>query len=238
MPCHRLPRWLSAAALLAALPAAAAEKIVPPVIIQTVEAQFPLSLGLTPVFRGSAEVIINIGADGKLVDLLVTRYSRIEFAQEAERALRQWRYEPARRGGETTGARFLVRFDFTARGKVSTLTVLDTLESRVTQSTPGRVTNVLCAVRDLDRPPAAVSTVTPRHPGLLPDADGNATVTLDYLIDETGRPRMPVVLEATRDGYAVEAVDALNQWRFAPPTREGRPVAVQVRQQFIFKQDI
>jgi hypothetical protein len=47
---------------------------------------------------------------------------------------------------------------------------------------------------------------------------------------------MPVVLEATRDGFAVEAVDALSQWRFVPPTKDGRPVAVQVRQQFIFKQ--
>jgi len=238
MACHRPPRWLFAAALLAAGPVVAAAKVVPPVIIQTSEAQFPHSLSLTPVYHGTAEVIVNIDADGKLADLLVSRYSRIEFAHEAELTLREWRYEPARRDGEATGARFRVKFDFTARGKVSTLTILDTLESRVSLASPGIVTDVLCPVRELDRPPTPVSTVTPHHPGQLPNADRDATVILDYLIDETGRPRMPVVLEATRDGFAVEAVDALSQWRFAPPTRDGRPVAVQVRQQFIFKQDI
>src|SRR6188768_1421511 len=238
MTCHRSWHWLIAAASLAALPAIAAAKITPPVIIQTSEAHFPHSLSLTPVYRGTAEVIINIDADGKLVDLLVSRYSRIEFAQEAETTLREWRYQPARRDGEPTGARFLVKFDFSARGKVATLTVFDTLESRMNLAHPGIVTDIVCASRDLDRPLKPVSTVTPRHPGQLPDTNRDATVVLDYLIDETGRPRMPVVLEATRDGFAVEAVDALSQWRFTPPTRDGRPVAVQVRQEFVFKQDI
>jgi TonB family protein len=229
---------LLVAALLAVTRGFAADRITPPVIIQTSEARFPHSLSLTPVYRGTAELIINIDADGRLADLLASRYSRIEFAREAEATLRKWRYEPARRDGEPTGARFLVKFDFTARGKVATLTVFDTLESRLNLAHPGVVTDVMCASRDLDRPIKPVSTVPPRHPGQLPEADRDPTVVIDYLIDETGRPRMPVVLEATRDGYALEAVDALSQWRFAPPTRAGRPVAVQVRQRFVFKQDI
>ena len=238
MACHRRSRWLFALVALTAASGFAAEKITPPVIIQTTEARFPPSLSLSTVAHGTAEVIINIDADGHLVDLLVSRYSRLEFAREAEKTLREWRFEPARRDGEPTGARFLVKFDFTARGKVSTLTVFETIESRLGTALPGAITEVLCATRDLDRRPVAVSTVTPRHPGRLPDAVRDATVVVDYLIDETGKPRMPVVLEATRDGFAAEAVDALSQWRFAPPTRDGRPVAVQVRQQFIFKQDI
>lgn len=238
MACHRFSRWLFVAAVLTAASGFAAEKITPPVIIQTTEARFPLSLSLAPVFHGTAEVIINIDADGKLVDLLVSRYSRIEFAHEAENTLREWRYKPARRDGEPTGARFLVKFDFSARGKVATLTVFETLESRVNLARTDAVTDVVCATRDLDHPPTPISTVAPHHPGQLPNADRDATVVVDYLIDETGRPRMPVVLEATRDGFAVEALEALDQWRFAPPTRDGRPVAVQVRQQFVFKQDI
>jgi outer membrane biosynthesis protein TonB len=238
MACHRPSRWLFAAAVLTAASGFAAEKVTPPTIIRTSEARFPPSLSLSPVSQGTAEVIINIDADGQLVDLLVSRYSRIEFAREAEKTLRAWRYQPAHRDGEPTGARFLVKFDFSARGKVATLTIFDTVESRLGPALSGTLTEVLCPNRDLDRPLTAVSTVAPRHPGLLPDAHRDATVVVDYLIDETGRPRMPVVLEATRDGYALEAVDALSQWRFAPPTRDGRPVAVQVRQEFVFKQDI
>jgi len=238
MACHRPSRWLFAAAALATASAFATEKVTPPTILQTTEARFPLSLTLSAVSHGTAEVIINIDADGQLVDLLVSRYSRIEFAQEAEKTLRAWRYQPAHRDGEPTGARFLVKFDFSAQGKVATLTIFETLDSRLGHTLSGTATEVLCPNRELDRPLTPVNTVTPRHPGQLPHADRDATVVVDYFIDETGRPRMPVVLEATRDGFALEALDALAQWRFAPPTRDGRPVAVQVRQQFVFKQDI
>jgi|SRR5688572_18898167 len=233
---RRFPRWLLATAVIAVFPAILAAKVTPPRIIQTLEPHFPDSLSMLPVFRGAAEVIVNIDADGRVADLLATRYTRIEFAREAEKCLRAWRYEPARRDGEPTGARFLVKFDFSTRGKIATLTIFDTLESRMALAHPNFGTEVLCRTSDLDRPPTPVSTVEPRHPGLLPDTREDATVMVDYLIDETGRPRMPVVLEATRDGFAVEAVDALSQWRFAPPTRDGRPVAIQVRQQFVFKQ--
>jgi TonB family protein len=236
MACHRLSRWLLATAVAAVLPVLLAATVTPPRIIQTIEPRFPDSLALSPVFRGTADVIMNIDADGRVADLLVTRYTRIEFAREAEQCLRAWRYEPARRDGEPTGARFLLKFDFATRGKVATLTVFETLDRRFALSHPDAGTEVLCSIRDLDGPPMPVSTVEPRHPGQLPGAQRDATVMVDYLIDETGRPRMPVVLEATRDGFAIEAVDALSQWRFAPPTRDGRPVAVQVRQQFVFKQ--
>jgi len=236
MACHRYLRWLFAAAAVAATAGLAPAAVTPPKIIQTTEARFPVSLAMAPVFSGTADVIVNIDADGQLADLLVSSYSRIEFAHEAEKILHQWRYEPARRDGEPIGARFLLKFDFTARGKVATLTIFDTLESRIKLAHPGIVTAVVCPSRELDRPLQPVSTVTPQHPGLIPGAENDARVVIDYLVDETGRPRMPVVLEATRDGFAVEAVEALNLWRFAPPTRDGRPVAVQVRQDFIFKQ--
>jgi TonB family protein len=238
MACHRFPRWLLAATALAAAPGFAADQVVPPRIIQTTEAHFPYALSQSPISSGVAEVIVNIDADGRLADLLVSRYSRIEFADEAVRALREWRYEPARREGEPAGARFRVKFDFSARGKIASLTVFETLDARFNAAGLGMITEAICANRDLDRPPTPVNTVRPQHPGQIPGATHDARVTVDYFIDETGRPRMPVVLESSGDGFAVEAVTALDQWRFTPPTRDGRPVAVQVRQQFIFKQDI
>lgn len=228
-------RLLGAAAALGFLAAFGAD-FVAPRIIQTTEARFPAMLAHSAVSTGTAEVIVNLDADGRLTDLLVSRYSQREFAEAAVGALRQWRIEPARSGGEALGARFVVKFDFTAQGKVATLTIFETLEARMGLKHSAGTSEVVSSTRDLDQPPTAVSTVRPVHPGSLPDATQDARVVVDYLIDQQGRPRMPVVLEATRDGYAVAAVDALAQWRFSPPTRGGRPVAVQVRQEFVFQQ--
>jgi hypothetical protein len=54
-------------------------------------------------------------------------------------------------------------------------------------------------------------------------------VLLDFFIDETGRPRMPVVVQASDTLFAAAAVDALDQWRFTAPTRRRQPVAVHVQ---------
>jgi TonB family protein len=235
MNLSRVPRPLLAV-VVAFVPLAAAAGVTPPRILQTTEVRFPATFALSVVASGSAEVIVNIDADGQLVDLLVSRYSRREFADEAVGALRKWRFEPARRDGESVGARFVVKFDFSAPGKVATLTVFETIESRLQLQQKSGTAEVVSSTRKLDHPPAAVTTVQPVHPGSLPDATQDARVVVDYLIDQEGRPRMPVVLEATRDGYALAAVDALAQWRFTPPTSGGRPVAVQVRQEFVFQQ--
>jgi outer membrane biosynthesis protein TonB len=45
------------------------------------------------------------------------------------------------------------------------------------------------------------------------------------------------VLKTTDETYAQAAVGALSQWRFEPPTRRGKPVAVRVQQKFVFSND-
>jgi TonB family protein len=59
-------------------------------------------------------------------------------------------------------------------------------------------------------------------------------VVVDFYVDQDGRIRMPVIMSATHDFLAQAAVDALNQWRFKPPTLAGQPVAVRVEQEFVF----
>jgi hypothetical protein len=57
---------------------------------------------------------------------------------------------------------------------------------------------------------------------------------LEFIIDEKGTPRMPVLVSSTDIDFAVTAADALSHWRFTPPLRDGKPVAVRVRQEFVF----
>ena len=63
-------------------------------IEQTVEAQFPAALSFSSITSGEARVMINIDADGKLADLMVTGFTDPAFAAEAVGLLRQWRYKP------------------------------------------------------------------------------------------------------------------------------------------------
>jgi TonB family protein len=93
----------------------------------------------------------------------------------------------------------------------------------------------LCRSDELDSIPTPIRTVSPQIPPVAPEQGivGGKAV-LDFVIDETGRPRMPVLVSAAHEEFASQAADALSQWRFTPPTRRGKPVAVQVRQEFLF----
>ena len=206
-------------------------------IDQTVEARFPAALALTSITDGEARVVVNIGPDGKLIDYLVTGYTDRLFAEEAVTVLKAWRYTPPTEDGQPIGVRTEVRFNFEAHGKVVSLTACETAETLMRQMGLGATfTASVCRPHELDRPLAAIDTVAPLYPAPAAGAPDSQpqSVVVDFYVDERGHPRMPVVVNAPQNHYAAAAMDALNRWRFVSPTRAGRPVAVRVRQEFIF----
>lgn len=225
--CFLLP-----ALLVAAGPLHAGE-IVPPKIIQTVAARFPVSLENTTNRTGEAVVLVSIKADGTLGDLLVAGYSHPDFATEAVNVLRQWRFEPAQLDGQPVSVRLTLQFDFQTTMRVINLPARDSLAAlaRLPAGAAGR--NLVADARNLDAPLALLESPTPRHP-LAAASAPTGRVTLDFFVDETGRARLPVVVESTDPAYTDAAVQALDAWRFTVPTRQGQPAIVRTQQPFVF----
>lgn len=210
-------------------------------IIRTEEPRFPESLLLTEALKeGEASVLAEIDAEGHLADALVVRDTHREFGREALATVQRWRFEPARRDGRPIRARTEIRFHFAADRAVVGLNASSTVrELAAFTGSQLRFYERLCRAADLDRPPQPVKSVSPRR--IAPTAGAPAVVArptvIDFIIDETGRPRMPVLVSAPDDAHALSAADALLQWQFAPPTRRGEPTAVRVRQEFRFPGD-
>lgn len=205
-------------------------------IEQTTEPRFPGSLAFSPISHGQASVIINVDADGKLADLLVSGYSHKAFADEAVASLKRWRYTPAQEHGKPVGTRQELRFDFSATGRVVSLMPMDTMEALFDHTAIGKkFFKRVCLPHELDQPIVPTTSASPGHPGLVAGSSPqSASVLVDFYVDEYGQPRMPVVINSPDRTFALAAVNALNQWRFSLPTRSGQPVAVRVRQEFIF----
>jgi TonB family protein len=213
----------------------AAQTMTPLRIRQTVEPQFPPALAHSTLTRGQAHVVINVDADGKLADWLVTGYTDKAFADEAVSVLKLWHYTPATEGGRPVGVRKELRFDFEARGRVVSLMAIETPEVLYNQAMGGpALISYVCPLQELDRPLAPVNPASPSYPGHAGPSAQPRTVRLDFYVDEKGQPRMPVVIDAAHQSFAEAAVDALSRWRFPAPTRGGKPVAVRVQQEFIF----
>jgi TonB family protein len=221
-----------AAACLAVCAAPAPQPVTPPRILQTAPIAFPNTLGTLDLTSGRAAVEISVDDQGALDDLLVLSYTEPAFAEAAVGALRRWRYEPATVAGHPVGACLRVDFDFRADGKVLLTNATSSANRYVDQVFGPPVTRLVCPPDDLDHPLRVRSAVAPVNPAA--GAAGPARVVVAFYVDSSGRARLPVVMSSNGPRYAAAAVAALERWRFVPPTSGGRPVAVQVQEEFIF----
>lgn len=206
-------------------------------IEQTVEPRFPAALVFSPISSGEARVMINVDDEGTLADLMVTSYTDKAFADEAVRMLKLWRYGAATVDGEPVGVRMELSFDFSAQGRVVSLSAIETINALFDRTGNRTVVTAVCHSTELDQPLAAVRAVHPPKPADVAGPDSaRKSVLIDFYVDEKGEPRMPVVVYSPALVYSQAAVSALNQWRFTLPTRGGKPVAVRARQEFVFSQ--
>jgi TonB family protein len=204
-------------------------------IDQTVEPTFPAGLLQAGLMQGMTRLAINTDPTGKLVEFLVVSYTRKEFADAAVAAVKQWKFTPAELRGEPVGTTIELTFQFEAKGVVvSTSMLSEVLEAQTLQRMGARYVYQPCSLRDLDRIPTPIVTVAPAYPGELADRGVKGRVTVDFFIDETGAVRVPSVSIKDDSVLTSLAVSALRQWRFEPPTRNGRPVLVKASQVFSF----
>jgi TonB family protein len=208
---------------------------VPLKIIQTEDAIFPLRLRNTVVMNGDAWVVIKVDHQDQLEDLLVSGYTRKEFADEAVRAIKSWKYETTRLRGEKWGTIREVHFIFSRSGVVISQSGYDAQQNYMERLMPGGPSFRCCTLRELDRIPVPSKVVSPGYPKELADQGVKGKVVVEFYIDETGKVRMPGALDWVNDTLANLAVTAVKQWEFEPPLHKGKPVLLQVRQEFNFE---
>jgi len=193
---------------------------------------YPAQLLADGVASGEVRISISVDKDGILKDSLVTAYTEQAFADVALAAIKRWRYHPAKAAGSPTASRSDLIFEFRSTGVVVQTTSGAHLRRIYFNPLNERYQYKPCRLRDLDRIPTPVHVVTP-----LVNSDEKAhAVTVEFYIDEEGNVRMAAVpREAAGDVYAAAAVAAVEQWRFEPPLRKGRPVLVLAQQEFKFR---
>jgi TonB family protein len=205
------------------------------VIRQTDDSRFPASLLAEGITEGEVWIVVSVDPEGQLTDALVSRYTHRALANEAMRLLRRCKFDPVRVAGQAVDVCTEVKFTFEATGCVLSLDPHSTLQQLIDFANAPSYHEHLCKVSELDRVPAATRTVSPYLPSHQSGANvANGKALLEFIIDEMGRARMPVLVSADDPHLGNLAAAALTQWEFTPPTREGRPAAVWVRQEFFF----
>lgn len=197
---------------------------------------YPPMMLYNAIYSGEVRAVISVDDKGVLTDCLVTGYTDQAFADAAVGALKRWVYQPARVKGRARSARADVLFIFKDEGVIVQKLPGALEQHALSGHMRGSYVYRPCKLRELDRIPTPVQVVQPVPPKPGPRNRARHVVMVEFYIDEEGKVRMPAVAtESADDVYAAAAVSAVEQWRFEPPLRKGRPVLVYAQQEFTFR---
>ncbi|MDP0500733.1 MAG: energy transducer TonB [Verrucomicrobiota bacterium JB022] len=224
----------AAACLLGTLHAATPEGFTPPKLQNADAIRYPDQLTRYGIFEGSVVLQLEIDSNGSLTDWLALAATHEGFVDHLRHRIGDWRFKAAREDGEPVVSGLLVRVDFRYNDVIS-LSVGEMAGAFINSLGPTAQTKSRVAkLTQLDQPLEPLHVVEPQ--AIAPQGsrlDGHATVS--FYVDEQGHVRLPVVTDWEGDLTLIStAYTALLDWRFEPPTINGRPTIVQARQRFNF----
>ncbi len=205
-------------------------------VIETVKPQFPLEMSNRGITEGQVWLTISVDPDGRLVDRLLTAYTRASFAKAAIEALHEWKFEPARVAGVPVATRQEFHFYFSITGQVVSRSGADahTSPAFLLPQKP-EITVLVVKEEELDAPLQLDKHVAPDWPPQAPAAVQTGRVTLDYFVDGFGRTRLIAVAKSDGDAFSDAATVAVMQWRYAAPLRRGEATSVRKREEIVFQ---
>lgn len=202
-----------------------------------VEPVFPSQLRNKSVTEGYAQVQVLVAADGQIQDVFVSEYSRPEFAESAEAAVRRWIFSPDSNPAALP-QRFNLRINFRREGMIVVQGDFHETVSAFLKVAESDGSVTICKLRDLDATPEIVNLVVPTYPEALKQQKIEGAAAVSFYIDEQGRVRTPSIAGSTRPEFAMAALDAVRQWTFSPPLRKGELTRVFAVQEFNFNPDM
>jgi len=190
---------------------------------------------------GSAVVAFTVRASGSIDDAITLAATERRLGDAAVEAIKQWRFErdPALGTGRNAVPsavlrREIVEFVFRRDGGVTSMSHLEGAKSWFPKDRTLDVRMLL--PNELDTPLVRVQTTeSPEAAALRTALTVGGGATLSFVVDETGRVRVPAVVAAADPALGAAALAMLAGWRYEPPLHGGKPALVEQRDTFTFE---
>jgi hypothetical protein len=208
----------------------------PPVVKSDLSTIMPVALRYLRMVDPAVEVLAQVDAEGKVVDLVSLNASHYGLLERAERSVRKGKYKPATLDGKpvSSSIRILVPFYDPDRGlgQVVVQSGLEHISATVdSMKEPDYVYGVTSS-SDLDSPVQIVS----RGKVFVPtDEEGNrieGECKVEFFIDRNGKVCAPRVLDSDDILISQAATMSIQQTVFTPPMVNEKPTVVKVRMPF------
>ena len=185
--------------------------------------EFPPHLRATGVATGYSVIAVTVDGAGRVTDAVGLEASDQVFIDAVLEVMPDWVFAPVQ-DPPTEPRREVLQYRFRMSGGVSVLTHREGAEAAFADSADDfpRIRTVRWS--DMDPPPVRLLPETE-----APRARVAGMTEVNFVIDQTGRVRVPAIVEASDWDAALIALDAVAEWRFTPPEEDGEPVLVEVR---------
>ena len=196
--------------------------------------EFPGYVRATGNGRGIVTAAIGRDPEGRVTDVLVLDSTHALLSQAVIAAVKEWRFKlpanPSPRGKEVHP---IVRFVFGSKGVVVVSALTGSLAAKTTEVKDNSPV-ILPSFADLDSVPKPVNHPMPRFAGATAERIVGGSATVKYFVDETGKVRVPIVVDCTSPELGLAALAAVEQWTFEPPRIGGRPTIALEMGEFTF----
>ncbi len=185
--------------------------------------------------RPTIESVIVINTEGRISKVIWPQDTSEEFRGAVHALMDVLKLTPAKRDGKAVETGMRLRLEFNPyNGDVriddSAAAILKRLRIEGTQAH-------FESVDDLDTPLIASNKTTPAFPSWLSDDMRTGAALIEYYVDAEGRAQLPRIVSASDPAFGYAACQAVAQWQFNPPTKDGQPVIVKVRVPFEFTRE-
>lgn len=195
---------------------------------------FPNGMAFQGITKGEVQLAVSVDADGNVTDLLPTAYTKKPFADEAVYAARRFKYTPAKRNGVAHPTVTHLTFEFSQEGSIISRRIDEMAEVFLNGERPRPLELRPYTMKELDRIPTPKNVISPFYSKDMEAKGIGGSVLIEFYIDQQGKVRMPTILSAQDEVLGMEAIAAVRQWEFEPPTSRGNPVLVKANQEFRF----
>lgn len=192
--------------------------------------RYPAGLRGVMTGAGQAVLVFTVDSNGKVSDSIALEATRAEFAEASVAAIKEWRFAPGA-VGNSLPRREVVEFVFRRNGVVTTMQHAEAAREGFNSTTAYAEIRTV-KMSDLDVPPKRLVAPMPAVSTDQLSQQGRTPLIVNFVIDTTGRVRVPVVTAADPT-LAVAVLDAVKQWRYAPSTQNGAAVSVEVMRSLV-----
>lgn len=197
--------------------------------------EYPDYVRLSGNNKGVVTTAIGRDDEGRVTDVLVLSSSHALLTQSVVAAVKQWKFaRPANVAPPGKEIVPIVRFLFSAKGVAFVTALTGSLANKdreVNENAPV----ILPAFAELDSVPRPLNHPMPRITGsMVGDAEGG-TATVKFFLDETGKVRVPIVLDCSSPDLGRAAIAAVEQWTYEPPRAAGQETIALETETFTFK---